>query len=190
MNDLMDIPCDHNIKLASLDINSMYSNIPTRDLMMTLRKLCKENNIDSETTRDIILVEQNYFRFRDKIYIQNEGLAMGAPTSSILSDVYLQCMENTTIYDLLIKHQVEGYLRYVDDILVLYREDKTNIHEMLEDFNNMAPTMKCTLEKEQNNRINFLDITITKSQDGLSFEIYRKPTTTGIIVPNDSCHPR
>jgi hypothetical protein len=85
---------------------------------------------------------------------------------------------------------VERYLRYVDDILVLYREDKTNIHELLEDFNNLAPTMKFTLEKEQSNRINFLDITITKSQDGLSFEIYRKPTTTNIIIPNDSCHPR
>jgi hypothetical protein len=69
---------------------------------------------------------------------KNEGLAMGAPTPSMLS-VYLQGMENTTIYDLLIKHQVEGYLRYGDDILVLYREDKINIHEMLEDFNNIGP---------------------------------------------------
>jgi hypothetical protein len=85
---------------------------------------------------------------------------------------------------------VEIYLRYVDDILVLYREDKTNIHELLEDFSNLAPTKKFTLEKEQNNRINFLDITITKSQDGLSFEIYRKPPTTDNIIPNDSCHPR
>jgi hypothetical protein len=117
------------------------------------------------------------------------GLTMGAPTSSILSEVYLQCMENTTIYDLLIKHQVEGYLRYVD-ILVLYREDKTNIHELLEDFSNLAPTMKFTLEKEQNNRINFLDITVPKNQDSLSFEIYRRPTTTNTIILNDSCHPR
>jgi len=48
--------------------------------------------------------------------------------------------------------------------------------------------MKFTLEKEQNSRINFLDITITKDHDGLSFEIYRKPTTTEIIIPNDWEH--
>jgi hypothetical protein len=54
MNDLMDIPYDHNIKLASLDTNSMYSNIPTSNLIMTLRKLCKENNIANETTQDIM----------------------------------------------------------------------------------------------------------------------------------------
>jgi len=45
------------------------------------------------------------------------------------------------------------------------------------------------LEEEQNNQISFLDITIKKNQKGLSFEVYRKPTTTDITIPNDSCHP-
>jgi hypothetical protein len=115
---------------------------------------------------------------------------MGAPTSTILSEVYLQQMENTTIYELLIKHKVESYFRYVDDIRVMYKDDKTNIHRVLEGFNNLVPSMKFTLEKEQNNKINVLDITITKNHDGLSFEIYRKPTATNILISTDSCHPR
>jgi len=128
--------------------------------MTTLRKLRELNNIDDRTTQDIMriaqtLVGRNYFRFRNTIYIQNEGLAMEAPTSSILSEVYLQYMENTTTYELLIKHKVEGYFRYVDDIRVMYKDDKTNIHRVLEDFNNLAPSMKFTLEKEQNNKISF-----------------------------------
>ena len=61
---------------------------------------------------------------------------------------------------------------------------------MLEDFNNLVPSMKFALEKERNNKINFLDIVITKNHDGLSFEIYRKPRATDIIIPTDSCHPR
>jgi hypothetical protein len=36
-------------------------------------------------------------------------------------------MENTTIYGLLLKHKVKGYFRYVDDILVMYKEDNTDI---------------------------------------------------------------
>jgi len=47
----------------------------------------------------------------------------------------------------------EGYFRYVDDILVIYKDDKTNIHRVLEDFNNLVPSIKFTLEKEQNNRM-------------------------------------
>jgi hypothetical protein len=132
MNELMDIPYDPNIKSASFDISNMYSNIPTKDLIITLKKLCKVNNTDNKTTRDIIkiiqtLIGQNYFRFRDTIYVQNEGLAMGAPTSSILTEVYLQYMKNTTMYDLLLKHKVEVYFTYVDDILVMYKEDNTSI---------------------------------------------------------------
>jgi hypothetical protein len=61
---------------------------------------------------------------------------------------------------------------------------------MLEECNNLAPTMNFTLEEEQNIKNNFLDITIMRNHNGLTFEIYRKPTATDIIIPNDSCHPR
>jgi hypothetical protein len=54
----------------------------------------------------------------------------------------------------------------------------------------LKPSMKFALEKEEKNEINFLDITVAKGHDGLSFEIYRKPTTTDVIIANDSCHPR
>ena len=41
------------------------------------------------------------------------------------------------------------------------------------------------MEKEINNRINFLDITIYKTDHN----IYRKPTATYTIISNNSCHP-
>jgi hypothetical protein len=54
----------------------------------------------------------------------------------------------------------------------------------------MTPTKNFTTEKEIDNKINFSDITIQKEKDNLSFNIYRKPTTTDIIIPGDSCHPQ
>jgi hypothetical protein len=45
------------------------------------------------------------------------------------------------------------------------------------------------MEKETQNRINYLDITITKEHNNLTFDIYCKPTTTDSIIHNDSCHP-
>jgi hypothetical protein len=45
------------------------------------------------------------------------------------------------------------------------------------------------VEKETQNRINYLDLTITKEDNKLTFVIYRKPTTTDSIIHNDSCHP-
>jgi hypothetical protein len=115
---------------------------------------------------------------------------MGALTSSIFSEIYLQDIENTKITELLVKHKIKGYFRYIDDILIMYKEEQTNISSVLDDFNSVIPSMKFTLEKEENNKINFLDITITKGHDGLPFEIYWKLTTTDVVIPNDSCHSR
>ena len=80
-------------------------------------------------------------------------------------------------------------IRYVDDILIIYDRTTTEIDNVLESFNKLMPTMKFTMEKEKNNRINFLDITIVKEHNKLTFDIYRKPTTTDSIIPYDSCHP-
>jgi len=71
----------------------------------------------------------------------------------------------------------------------MHKEDQTNIHKVLDYFNSVIPNMKLTLEKEENNKINFLDITIATGHDRLLFEVYGKPTTTDVIIPNDSCYP-
>jgi hypothetical protein len=41
---------------------------------------------------------------------------------------------------------------------------------------------------ETNNKLNYLDITINNKHNTLTFNIYRKPTTTDLIIHNDSCH--
>ena len=45
------------------------------------------------------------------------------------------------------------------------------------------------MEEETNNKINYLDITISKATPILEFDIYRKPTQTNLIIPNYSNHP-
>jgi hypothetical protein len=52
---------------------------------------------------------------------------MGAPTSSVLAETYIQHMEHKQIYPILIKQQTMAYFRYVDDILMIYDQNKTNI---------------------------------------------------------------
>jgi len=84
--------------------------------------MCDKHNIEDTLKLELtniskLIIAQNYFTFRDKTYLQKNGLAMGAPTSSITSKIYLQFIENTKIYDILWYSKVEGYFRYVDDIL-------------------------------------------------------------------------
>jgi hypothetical protein len=114
---------------------------------------------------------------------------VGAPTLVILAEVYMQHLEHTSIADILNKHQIMDYYRYVDDILIVYNKQKTNIINMLEDFNAIHPKLKFTMEQETQNRINYRELTIKKNQNELNFEIYRKPAATDLILRNTSCHP-
>jgi hypothetical protein len=195
IEDVADIPYNNRLKLASFDITNMYTNIPTNELLNITDKLCQNNLIDVSIKENLIMltetvIDQNYFQFLDTTYIQSEGLAMGAPTSSVLSEIYLQHLENSIIINLLITYSVTGYFRYADDILIVYNENVTNIDALLHQFNNITPKLKFTIKKETDRKLHFLDITITRGIEEFIIDIHRKPMYTDIIIPEDSCHPK
>ena len=106
MNDLKEIPFEEDLKRASFDISNMYKNIPTNQLSKIIKRLCSHNNIDKNIQTELnqlcnTVLTQNYFQFNNSYYVQKTGLAMGAPTSSIFSEIYLQYLENTTTYNIL-----------------------------------------------------------------------------------------
>jgi hypothetical protein len=106
-----------------------------------------------------LMLEQNYFQFNQQYYKQAKGLAMGTPTSAILAEVYIQQIKHKKLYPILKKHQIIGCFRYID-ILKIYNQNKTNIEETLTEFNKETTSIKFTIEKEQHNSINFLDLII------------------------------
>jgi hypothetical protein len=137
-----------------------------------------------------LIIEQNYFEIDSKFYYQSEGLAMGAPSSAFfLAEIYLQFLEHNQIMQLLKKHKIISYHRYVDDILIIYDTTNTNINNTLTDFNNIHHKIQFTIENEQNSLINFLDLTVTRQHNRFQFGIYRKNTATDILLRNNSCHP-
>jgi hypothetical protein len=194
INELLSIPYKPSIKLASLDIENMYSNIPTNEIIPITKEISTRKQLDKEITNEIITItqtalQQNYLTFNSNIYSQHSRLAMGAPSSGILSEIYLQNLEHTIIYDILTQHSISGSFRYVDDIFLVYDENVTDIHKIHEMFNLVSSTIKFSLETENDCNINFLDISINNRDNQLTFNIHRKPTTTNIIIPADSCHP-
>jgi hypothetical protein len=45
------------------------------------------------------------------------------------------------------------------------------------------------IENEKNKKLNFLNLTIHPEHNKLDYTIYRKPTSTIILIHNNSCHP-
>jgi hypothetical protein len=136
-----------------------------------------------------VITHQNYFSNNGEILIQEDSLAMGAPTSGLLAEFFLQHLEHTHITHLSDKHETIRYFQYVDDILIVYDANHTDVYNILQDFNTIHPQLKFTAEQETNNQLNYLDITIHRTPTNWNFAIYRKPTFTDTIIPYNSNHP-
>jgi hypothetical protein len=71
--------------------------------------MCKPRNNNYEIT-----VKQNYIHYNGLQCVQQEGLVVGAASSSILLEIYLLYLEDTSTIDIPVKHQIS---RYVNDML-------------------------------------------------------------------------
>ncbi|OLY42608.1 hypothetical protein PEB0149_000040 [Bartonella apis] len=87
-------------------------------------------------------------------------------------------------------HDVKLYVRYVDDIIVIFRQAQEQEHEtMMQTLNNHHPNLTFTNEFEENKKIKFLDLTLERKDSKIEFDIYRKPTQTDTTINNKSIHP-
>jgi hypothetical protein len=73
----------------------MYTNIPLNELINIIHRTLTHNNIPDNHKNEIItlvkvILSQNYFQFNNELYTQNEGPAMGAPSSAILAELFIQ----------------------------------------------------------------------------------------------------
>ena len=94
-------------------------------------------------------------------------------------------MENKHFHNITRKHKIRLLARYVDDILVIYDSIISNENDILNDLNSIHSKIKFTHENEIDNKINYLDLTITKhlQKKAIDLGIYHKPTsnTSGIM---------
>ena len=73
------------------------------------------------------------------------------------------------------------YRRYVDDTFCIFHEE-THALKFLEYLNSRHENINFTFEKEQNNKLPFLDILITKSNNNFTTSIFHKKTYSGLLT--------
>ena len=121
--------------------------------------------------------------------IQKEGLTFGAPSSELISELFQQQAEHLHLTHLSTKRKILNFFRYLDDKLVIFGANHTDIQTRLEDFNVLHTTLKFTGEMETNKVIIYLDRTIHRTPINWRMSIYRKPTFPDTIIPHTSSQP-
>ena len=191
VNKIKDVALPTHSLLLSLDVDSMFTNIPSEETLGILSDLMERRRLHPEERDELlgltrICMQQNYFKFNNTYYRQREGLAMGSPLSPLMADVFMDEFERTHIVG---NSNIIYYYRYVDDIIICWTGSRQELLDFVQNLNNCHNKIKFKLELEQNNSINFLDLTITREHCRHEFEIYRKPTYTNVVIPATSCHP-
>lgn len=105
-----------------------------------------------------------YFSFRGNSYEQTEGVAVGSPLSPVVADLYMEWFEKHAIDSSLLKPKL--WKRFVDNTHIIWPHGKENLEKFKDHLNNQVGSIKLTMEVEARNSISFLDIHISKKNDG------------------------
>ena len=184
----------HSNQMVSLDLVSLFTKVSTDETLAVVRdKLAADSLLEKHTCTPIynlmemltFCVETTYFGMGSDIYRQQEGLAIGSPLSPVLANIYMEYFEEMALGSTSLKPSM--WLRYVDDTFILWPHQE-DVQILLDHANSIWPSIQFTMEKEQDNKLPFLDVLVTSTEQGFRSSVYRKPTFTGKYLDFNSHH--
>ena len=187
-----------NIILVSMDVTSLYTNIPQEEGITTVCEAYEEfyqgnPPIPTRYLRELLslILQENPFQFNGKDYLQSHGTAMGTRMAVAFANIFMAKIEreimrqsNTTpIF----------WKRFIDDIISMWDTSRDKIEEFLLKANNFHPTIKFTAEISKT-ETTFLDTIAYKGdrfhrESILDVRTHFKPTETFQYTNFYSCHP-
>ena len=173
--------------LVTLDVKSLYLKIPQAQGTHTVLEL--------ERLFEFIL-KDNFFSFADRIYRQRSGVAMGTHCAPNFTNLFMASLEENFLQE----ERAAGrptptlWLRYIDDIFLIWEENKQSLTEFVTRLNQANTDIQFTLDFSLK-RITFLDLSIYRGDkfaifNRLDFEPHRKLCHKNSYLRFDSCHPR
>ena len=192
---IINIPNANNYYMASFDVVSLFTNVPLEETTnLIINKLFREsthvNGLDKVNFRKLFefATKDIVFYFNNKIYKQIEGVAMGSPLGPSLANIFMSHYEKIWLDDCPLSFKPAYYYRYVDDTFLLFKS-KHHVQLFLDYLNAKHANIKFTSDVEKNNKLPFLDVNITRTNNEFTTAVYRKPTYTGLTTKYDSFTP-
>ncbi|BHF81222.1 hypothetical protein SprV_0702435200 [Sparganum proliferum] len=188
---LKGVVIDPDEVMVSFDVVSLFTSIPKELAMEVINDLLdRKHDEEGNPFKRKHVMElldyclRTYFTFNGQIYEQIQGTPMGSPISGYLAEAVIQELEARVFHS----YKPKFWMRYVDDTFVILRRDaKDNFKTQL---NSVFPQIQFTMEEEKDGVLPFLDVQVTRQEDGtLQTGVFRKATNTEKILHYNSNHP-
>ena len=141
-------------------------------LKRLLTKIAKSVATNVMVTLMSLIITLNNFTFNDKNYLQVKGCAMGTISAPPFANIFMGKFEDTHIYPH-IQQFCKLYLRYTDDLFLMWTGTKDQLKEFISNLNNQHSSIKFTY-KISNTSIDFLDTAVYIKNRRIHTSIYKK----------------
>ena len=192
LNIIKEIKVDLEEYLATVDVTALYTNIPHEEGIERVIKFLKKHNAPDN---EILLVKKllphilkmNYFQFNNEIYLQTSLTAMGTRCAPNYAIIFMAEVEEEFLTQSTWKPRI--WIRYIDDIFMVWQHNLNQLENFIEELNNFHPTIKFTKEVSEFG-LSFLDAFFYKEDGTLKTRVYHKPTDNKQYLLYTSCHPK
>ena len=173
---LCSVPIEENETMVSLDVTSLYTNIPVIDTLNIIKDYV--NNDDQFTRKTAIpqdkfldlvhlVLTTTWYTFNSQFYQQTDGVAMGGPASSTTAEIYMQAYKRTAITMPL--HPPKVWERIVDDVYSILK--RTHLENFFHHINNLHQNITFTMEEEINRELVVLDTFLKRNNGEISVSV-------------------
>ena len=133
------------------------------------------------------VLTKNNFTFFDKHYLQVHGTAMGTRMAPSMACLFMGKLEERMLA--LAPCRPWIWWRYIDDKFFIWTSDEERLTRYIDHMNSFHSTIKFTSEYSTT-ETHFLDVIIRKEENGLTTDLFVKPTDKHQYLHSTSCHPR
>ena len=180
--------------LVTMDVRSLYTNIPNDEGIEAVQHFFRQRARpgDGILSRIVsvflrLILTLNNFVFNDQNYIQINGCSMGTKCAPPYACLFMGKFENEHILPR-IRHMITMYVRYIDDIFLIWKGSESELKEFLAIINTVHPSIKFDY-KHSREKIEFLDCIVKQNNGKLSTTLYTKPTDRRAYLHAQSYHP-
>ena len=175
---------------ATLGVSSLYTNVDIDEGLTIVEEELEKTNQSRPMPKTLsCLLEKvlklNNFTLNGEHYKQIKGTAMGTN----FANVYMGRLEDKFIYQTEWANRLKFWVRFIDDIFLIWKGDKDSLINFIDYLNNVVPSIKFTHEISTIS-VNFLDTAVLKDEQGnINSDVYQEPTNTHPYLHWTSAHP-
>ena len=183
-----------DLLLVTLDVTSLYTNIPHKEGIEAIEKLLNKVRPTSNMPKNSSIIEIlklvltcNNFQFNGINYLQKNGTAMGTRVAPTYANLFMADYEDKYVYTYPLQPLL--WVRYIDDCFMPWQHGMDELIKFVDYLNQQDENIQFTFEVSPHT-INFLDTTVRYHiRHGFSTTLYTKPTDKHTYLHYKSCHP-